>query len=271
MTRGVLLFAQNNQDIDYVAIANLAAIKVKEHLGVSVSVVTNDPVADHYVFDQVIPVYDNTLSAKYFYDGTTSKKLHWKNSSRVQCFNLSPYDETLVIDVDYILNSSTLNYCWNQPRDFLIYQKSFDLAPWRDAAEFKYVSDFSIPFYWATVFFFRKTVVTESFFTIVDDIKSNWSYYKSLYRIHSTTFRNDLAFSIALHMMNGMAADSFAGHMPGKMFYTLGQDLLLDMNSNKMKFLVQRKDDTSSYIPLVTTGIDVHVMNKMSLMRCINV
>jgi hypothetical protein len=269
MTQGVLLFAQNNQDVDYVAIANLAAIKVKEHLRVPVSVVTNDPVADHYVFDQVISVYDNSYSTKYFYDGATSKKLHWKNSSRVQCFNLSPYDETLVIDVDYIINSNTLSYCWNQPRDFLIYQKSFDLAPWRDAAEFKYVSDFSIPFYWATVFFFRKTLVTEGFFTIVDDIKSNWTYYKALHQIHSTTFRNDLAFSIALHMMNGMAADSFAGHMPGKMFYTLDQDFLIDIDKDKMKFLVQKESDPSSYIPLTTTGLDVHVMNKMSLMRCL--
>lgn len=270
MTKGVLLFAQNNKSVDYVKLASFAASRVVKYLNVPVSIVTNDQVTSD-IFDKVIPVSDDAgYYTKYFYDGTEKQKLSWKNTTRVQCYDITPYDETLVLDVDYILNSSTLSYCWNQPRDFLIYQSSFDLAQWRNQTEFDFVSEYSIPFYWATVFWFKKTPVTESFFNIVADIKSNWEYYKAIYQIHSTNFRNDYAFSIALHMMNGFVTDSFSGHLPGKMFYTLDQDILTSIDNTSMQFLVQKKNDPSNYIPVKTKGVDVHVMNKMSLLRCIN-
>ena len=42
MTRGVLIFAQNNSDIDYVQIAIFSAKQVKTHLNVPVTLVTEN-------------------------------------------------------------------------------------------------------------------------------------------------------------------------------------------------------------------------------------
>jgi len=272
MTQGVLLFANNNSDIAYTDLAIFAAQQITTYLNVPVSIVTDSkPSISKNVFDKIIEITDNSSYTKRFHDGTDSNKtLHWKNTSRSQCYELTPYDETLVIDVDYIVNSSTLNYCWNQPHDFLIYSKYCDLAQWRSSAEFDHVSEYSIPFYWATVFFFRKTNVNKQFFDLITHIKLNWVYYKFVYQIQSTNFRNDYAYSIAIHMMNGFTNGTFANQLPSKMFYTLDTDFLIDIDGDTMKFLVEKQNSPTDYTALKTSGLDVHVMNKYSLLRYLN-
>lgn len=266
MTQGVLLFAQNNNEIDYVRIAVFAAERIKQYLKVPVSIVTNRPF-NHEVFDQVIVVDDDNSNAKQFRDGSDkATKVVWRNTTRSKCFDLTPYDETLVVDADYIVNSCKLQYCWGQPYDFLIYRDSYDLGDWRSKQEFTYVSEYSIPFCWATAFFFRKTKETELFFELVEHIKENWAYYKLAYGIYSPNFRNDIAFSVALHMMNGFTTGSWAGALPGKLHYVLDLDYLVEIKDSAMKFLVQKD---LGYVCLKTQGLDMHVMNKYSLLRCI--
>ena len=147
MTRGVLIFAQNNNEIDYAKISLYAAQRVEQYLNVPVSLVTDSkdwllqsqPTAKT-VFDRIITINADTSQTKKFYDGTlASKTLTWKNLSRSDCYDLTPYDETLVIDSDYIISSNTLSKIWNNANDFLIYQDSFDLAQWRDDSSFKYL------------------------------------------------------------------------------------------------------------------------------------
>ena len=272
MTQGVLLFANNNSDIAYTDLAVFAAQRVTKYLNVPVSIVTDskDSISKN-VFDKIIEITDNSSYTKRFHDGTDNNKtLQWKNTSRSQCYELTPYDETLVIDVDYIVNSPTLNYCWNQPHDFLIYSKYCDLAQWRSSLEFDHVSEYSVPFYWATVFFFRKTDVNKQFFDLITHIKLNWVYYKFVYQIQSTNFRNDFAYSIAIHMMNGFTNGTFANQLPSKMFYTLDTDFLIDIDGDTMKFIVEKQNTPGEYTALKTSGLDVHVMNKYSLLRCVN-
>ena len=272
MTQGVLLFANNNSDIAYTDLAVFAAQQVTKHLNVPVSIVTDskDSISKN-VFDKIIEITDNSSYTKRFHNGTDSNKtLQWKNTSRSQCYELTPYDETLVIDVDYIVNSATLNYCWNQPHDFLIYSKYCDLAQWRSSLEFDHVSEYSIPFYWATVFYFRKTDINKQFFDLITHIKLNWVYYKFLYQIQSTNFRNDYAYSIAIHMMNGYTNGAFANQLPSKMFYTLDTDFLIDIDGDTMKFIVEKQNTPGDYTALKTSGLDVHVMNKYSLLRYLN-
>ena len=274
MTRGVLIFAQNNSEIDYAKIALFAAKRVKQYLNVPVSLVTDSqdwllksqPDAVK-VFDKIITIWTNTEQTKQFYDGTlSSKTLVWKNLSRSDCYELTPYDETLVIDSDYIISSDNLSSIWNNRHDFLIYSNSFDLAQWRDDSSFKYLNQFSIPFYWATAFYFKKTAFTKSFFDIIKYIKENWNYYRSLYNIDSAIFRNDFAFSIALHIMG----KEFFCELPGKMNYSLDRDLLIDIKDSSLKFLVEKKNYSGEFVATKTVNLDMHVMNKYSLTRCID-
>jgi hypothetical protein len=274
MTRGVLIFAQNNSEIDYAKIALYAAMRVEEFLNVPVSLVTDSrdwllksqPTAKS-IFDRIITINSDTIQTKKFYDGTVSSKtLTWKNLSRADCYELSPYDETLVIDSDYIISSSSLANIWNNNKDFLIYQDSFDLAQWRDDRSFRYLNQLSIPFYWATVFYFKKTAPNKAFFDIAKYIKDNWSYYRALYNIDSSVFRNDFAFSIAMNLMG----KDFAGALPGKMNYVIDRDILIKIKDNAFQFLVEKKNYSGEYVATKTVGLDMHIMNKYSLTRCID-
>ena len=276
MTTGAIIFAQNNSGIDYVKLAVFAAKRIKQYLNIPVSIITDskgwlESSNPDHPFDQIIDHFGDTAQRKKFYDGSISNKnLEWKNESRTNVYKLSPYDTTLVIDSDYILNSDILSSCLSLDHDFQIYRNSMDLAGWRNTAEFIRINQYSIPFYWATVFVFKKNAVIESFFELIDHIKTNWNYFKLLYSINSHLYRNDIAFSIAIHIMNGKTDGTFAVELPGKMSYILDKDILVSTDSDKMKFLVEKENYLGEYTLVKTTGIDVHVMNKSSLSRYID-
>jgi len=136
--------------------------------------------------------------------------------------------------------------------------------------EFTRINAYSIPFYWATAFVFEKNTTTEAFFNLVDYIKLNWFYFRTLYSIQSPTFRNDFAFSIAIHIMNGKTNGEFATELPGKMYYSLDKDFVVSINDATIKFLLAKKDYAGEYTVAKTQGLDIHIMNKQSLLRLID-
>ena len=83
-------------------------------------------------------------------------------------------------------------------------------------------------------------------------------------------FRNDFAFSIAIHIMNGKQAGDFAQELPGKMIYAKDTDILISAEETTMKFLVEKKNYLGEYTLAKTQGLDIHVMNKLSLSRYID-
>lgn len=276
MKTGALIFAHNNTAIDYTKLAVFAAMRVKKYLNIPVTLVTDnvDWLEKNYPdhpFDQVIRIINETATSKLFYDGTLSSvKLEWKNVTRYRAYDITPYDRTLVLDSDYILNSDILKIALERDTPFQIYQKSFDLVDWRETQQYERINQYSIPFYWATVFVFVKDPVTEAFFDLVTYIKNNWFYFRNLYSIDGETFRNDYAFSIAIHIMNGKTNGDFAVPLPGAMNFIEDRDILVDMNDDSMQFLLQKEDHLGEYIPAKVKGIDMHVMNKNSLTRVMN-
>lgn len=278
MTRGVLIFAQNNPEMDYVKLAVFAATRVKHFLDVPVSIVTDsknwllDSCPDALnIFDNIIDIWNETYQKKQCYDGTMySKNIFWNNLSRSDCFDLTPYDETLVLDSDYIVSSDKFNKIWGNQQGFLIYKNSYDVAQWRDVSSFTYLNEHAIPFYWATAFYFKKTSANSAFFRLVKHIKENWAYYRILYLIDSPIFRNDFAFSMAIHIMNGSVDNFSFGSLPGKLHYTLDRDILLDIKDNTIKLLIEKEKYHGEYTLAKTSNLDLHIMNKFSLARYID-
>lgn len=276
MTTGAVIFAHNNSTVDYIKLAVFAATRIKKYLDIPVSLITDSKewllvAFPEHPFDQIIAVPPSTITQqKKFHDGSIAgKMLDWKNFSRSQIYNLTPYDRTMVLDSDYILNSSILKNALDNEYDFQIYKNSFDLAPER-LTMFDRINSYSIPFYWATVFIFDKTDLMKSFFDLIEYIKANWNYFKILYSIDAFTYRNDFAFSIAIHIMNGKTNGNFATELPGTMAFTTDKDILISAEDNKMSFLVEKKNHLGEYLAVKTTGLDVHVMNKFSLSRFID-
>jgi hypothetical protein len=120
MTRGILIFAFSG-GFDYYSLAQKSAKRIKRHLNLPITVVTDDSSKfDNVLFDNIIEIADDEKQLKKFYDGTSEFKMYpWKNSNRFKCYELSPYDETLVLDVDYIVNSSFLLNLFEHPLNIM--------------------------------------------------------------------------------------------------------------------------------------------------------
>jgi hypothetical protein len=274
---GAVIFAQNNARVDYVKLAVFAANQIKKYLNIPVSIITDsrgwlEQAYPDHPFDQIIDIESKSeQQLKKFNDGSLyGTNIEWKNKERTSIYQLTPYDKTLVIDSDYIINSDILKSVFDNNYDLQIYRNGMDLAGWRDTSEFNRINSYTIPFYWATVFVFQKNIVMESFFILVDYIKTNWDYFKLLYNIRSDTYRNDFSFSIAIHLLNGKQENDFAVELPGKMTYILDKDFLVSAKDNVMNFLVEKEKYLGEYTLVKTTGLDVHVMNKSSLNRYID-
>ena len=273
MTQGVLIFAFNSE-FNYQELALAAAKRVKEHLQLPVSLVTDAttllPEIFTSVFDKIIFSQDTSTQTKTFFDGATASNVYvWKNANRYQSYDLTPYDETLVIDADYLVNGNFLLNCFKLEKDFLIYKNSYDLTGWREANEFKYVNQHSITFYWATVLYFKKTAKTRMLFDLVDFIRQNWNYYRLIYQIPEKKFRNDYAFSISLHILNGYVTDN-VDTIPGRMYYVTDKDILIAATDNSCTLLVEKEHAMGEYTALKISDVDVHVMNKHSILRVLN-
>lgn len=275
MSKGALIFAHNNAGVDYTTLALYCALRVQRFLKIPVSIVTDnvkwlEEKYPNHPFDKVIEIKKEPATQKLFYDGSmASQKLEWNNMTRYQAYDLSPYDTTMVLDSDYILCSDILKIAFDRDEPLQLYRNSFDLSTWR-GDQYERINKYSIPFYWATVFVFQKNDLTRAFFDLVSYIKTNWVYFKVLYSIESSVYRNDFAFSIAIHIMNGKQEGDFAIELPGKMTYLEDRDIAVDIHDTTIKFLTQKENRLGEYIAGIIDGVDVHVMNKISLSRIIN-
>lgn len=278
MTKGAVLIARNNSQVDYIKQAIFCARRIIKHLEIPVTLITDNVSYFEKNYQDDIDVFDNVIeipsSSDYYHksyrDGLFSRSnLEFKNTSRCDVFELTPYEQTLLMDTDFIIGNSDLKSAFVQQKNLLLYKDAFDLAGWRNVDEFKYISPNSIDFYWATVVYFKKTTETKYFFDLIKHIQKNWHHYRSVYQISNVTFRNDFAFSIAAHIIGGFTTNDFIGKMPGTMYYTIDKDICHDIQNDDYKFLVEHKN-SSGYFPVVIKNSSVHIMNKFSLNRVID-
>lgn len=292
MSKGVLVFARNNTHVDYVKQAYFLAKRVREYLDLPTSIVTDSeeylfeayPDADT-VFDQVIKIVWNEKdvgpnavlsrsedhSIKVYNDGAmASKNLYWKNESRPLAYDVSPYDETLVLDTDIVICNDVYLTCFSQQQDLLMYKECSDIADVERGNEFKVISDTSVDFYWASAVFFRKTETNKIFFDLIQHIQENWLHYSNVFQLSSKLYRNDFAFSIAIHIMNGYQSGNLVGPMPGKLYYITDKSILWSIEGDSLFLLLEKPKYTGEYTACRIDGANVHVMNKFSLNRCID-
>ena len=192
-SRGVLLFAFNTNAVDYVKIAERSAQLAKATLDLPITLVTDSPVTNT-IFDKVIQV-DNSLQN---YKPGQSNYV-WRNGDRYRAYELSPYDETILIDSDYLILDDSILKLFEQDFDYRI--MTHNQTPdntWNET-----MGIFGLQYQWATVVLFKKTEKSEMLFGLVGRIQRNYRYYVNLYHIGRSNFRNDYAFTIANNILNG--------------------------------------------------------------------
>jgi len=291
-TKGILVFARNNSQIDYIKQAYFLAKRARIYLDLPTTVVTDseDFLKNQYpdwdsVFDEIVSIVweeDKQVGSavlsprenknlKKFHDGSlVSKQLAWKNEARVLAYEASPYDETLVLDTDVIICNDEWSKCFEQQHDLLLYRHSTELIDVDRGDDLERISDTSVDFYWATAIFFRKTQENKTFFDLVKHIQENWQHYCRIFQINSPYFRNDYAFSIAIHIMNGYQTGNFAQPMPGTLYFVTDKSILWEISDNSQLILLEKPTYDGEYTPLRIRDVNLHCMNKFSLNRCID-
>ena len=195
MKKGVLLFCFDTVDHKYHKILERCVYLLKKNLKLEITVVTN-----FETFKNLSPL--GFINYKFIEPEIGNKKngQEWKNVDRHMAYELSPYDVTLVMDIDYFCFTDNLKQFLDTRYDFLISKNAHDLSN-RNSFDMRRFS--MIDMVWATVFVFRKGNKARRIFDMVKYVKSFYSYFMDLYRITDKRFRNDYAFAIALEQANG--------------------------------------------------------------------
>jgi hypothetical protein len=201
MTTGVLIFAFNNEHIDYLAMANWSAKNIRRHLDLPVAVVTDAVVPSYYYFEQTIYANPNGMHTRKFED--LAESVTWYNGNRVDAYELSPWSQTLVLDADYVVASNQLRSILDTKQDFLAHNTAYDVTNHPNFNEHNFFGQHQMPMWWATVMMFRRSKKTELIFESMQMIRDHWNHYRALYGIPRSTYRNDFALSIALGIVNG--------------------------------------------------------------------
>lgn len=259
MTRGVILFAFNSEKYNYYTMAIHAAKRINHFLNLPVTVITdvNSVQKTTYKFDDVILVEPERDNKK---NGT-----EWINKGRYQAYELSPYDETLLLDVDYVVNSDTLLKTFELSSDICCHQS---IKFFMENIPNETFNQWGIETLWATVIMFKKTTKAKQVFECMRMVQNNYNFYTQLHNFMPNPFRNDYALTIALRIVNGhllpkdniipwplihVGNTTSVSHKDG--VYTLVRDITIRNKTRK------------EYILLKDT--DFHMMNKDNFLEII--
>jgi hypothetical protein len=284
-TRGFLIFAHNNEEVDYGKIALCSSLMIKANCKVNdVCLVTDQGTLDwlrksmgdklvDYAFQHVkIMSYDEVKTAnaqRGFRDSaSTVKNLSWLNSTRSSAYELSPFDETIMIDSDVLVQDSLFDLVWGNDEDVLINRDVVTLEHKKPNIHEVRLDGMGIPMYWATQVYFRKSERAKLLFDLVDHIKSRYSYFQYVYEFPGKLFRNDYAFSIAIHMLNGFLENNEFCSFPSPVILSsFDCDELIEVARDQLKFFVNDPTQNWKYGLNNVKGITVHCMNKYSILR----
>ena len=278
------MFAHNNEEIDYLRLAILNAKLIQKNTGIkNITVVTDPHSLKHNektlgkkfiksaINNLIVVEKDKKFKQKNIrlYKDTShaSKYLPFYNVNRCDAYDISPYDETILLDADYLILSDTLNHCWGHNNELMMNWKFQDIMYERKDPTLDRLYDMGITMYWATVVYFRKTEYVESFFNIVKHVRNNPQYYKDLYKWQGTLYRNDYSFSIAAHMMSGFV-DKGIPQLPTTLYKSFDtDDIHSAVDENIIIMYLEKPRSPGDFMLTKWQGIDLHIMNKWAINR----
>lgn len=267
MKRGIVLFAFNSTKFNYYKMAEYAGNRIQHFLNLPVTLITNEeslPKYKKYNFDNVITIDPDKNNRRDW--GI------WINKDRYKVFELSPYDETLLLDVDYMVNSNKLLKIFDFYQDFMCHNKtSFLMQP--DLPQ-EILSAYSHQTLWATVVAFKKTKRTKQIFECLEMIQRNFDHYANIHHFLSATYRNDYGLTLALNIANGHLQQK-TDFIPWNLLHVGKKTPIYKNNPDPLdtEFTIlcdywQRNKVRKDYITI--KNLDFHVMDKENFMSMID-
>jgi hypothetical protein len=243
MREGCVILASNTPDVDYGLLAETAAAAVRRQLGLPVMLMdSKDIMNSRHVPGQLA-------------------RTAWHNGGRLDLWTNSPYERTLVLDADVMLQTDALLPHVKSSRSFAILSRARDVITGEPLAD--QLGRSGIPQLWATVMIFDRSDDSRTMFELAQHAADHYDYYANLYGFDPRPFRNDRALTIACHLAGGHGAEdwsirdyelSWTGFTDGMRFDDRG--LLITRN-------------TGAEIAVQRVTHDVHLLNKPALVEAL--
>ena len=257
MSKGILIFAFDNEKIKYTSMADWSANRIRNILNLPCTVVTNQPIKLEHA--DVIVVSDPESNGKRWFDDF-GDNVSWKNKNRHDAYTLSPYDETILLDADYVVNSTMLLNCFAISEDIVPMGTAFDVTGLDTYDSLNKFGAHKFPMSWATVVYFKKSANAQSVFSMIKLIQDNWEFYRHLYKINKTQYRNDFALSIAMNTVYGNLAQ-----WPVLPWHMASIDPAHHLFQTQTGFDVIFSNRTNNVKRIQVDNMDFHAMGKNKL------
>lgn len=243
--QGIVILYSVSSQINYERLSHLCGRLANWYLKKPISIIKIEP--------------EKKNLRTFRYPNGELEKSEWNNIGRFDAYDLSPYDETLLIDSDYIVQTDNLMNYFGNDHDFMCHRESWDITGNNIFRHDRYMTHNYFDMLWATVVYFKKSKHAENIFNSWKTVYENYDYYSKLFGFSKTPFRNDYAMSIAHLLSNGYSHPiTFNHNLPA----LSSSDSVLDYNNKRWLLKYQYK---KSHNVIRYTG-DLHVMNKKSLL-----
>lgn len=283
MTSGIALFAYNTTEINYIKIALIAARYAKRHMPhLSVCVITDagtwdwfsqgehSEYVEKYFDDVILTEPDRRVNKRTHYDSPYSNFVSdFKNGNKHKIIEYTPYDKTLLIDIDYIIQNDSLSYLFESDEPVAMFHNAESLIGEPPALPQQHLHSHGIDMIWSTAIYFDKhDEITQTFFETWAHVAKEYQFYEFLYGFPGHMYRTDYCVSIAAHIMNGMGHGKLIGDFPMPMINMSQHDDIVEINApDEWVYMVNdRKENWKNTVALIKNE-NVHVMNKRSLDR----
>lgn len=243
-SKGVVVFSFNTTT-DYVAIADQTSRLISYSLNLPITLVTDLDSKPKFAYDTVIRIKSEDGNVRQ-----DNKLTPWKNLGRYLAYELSPYEETILLDTDYLVLDDSILTLFKTDFDYKLMHHNQTPA----GSSLESMGETSLPFVWATVVLFRKSERARLFFNLVGRIQRNYPYYRALYNIREGNYRNDYAFAIANCILSGYSLNEDQG-IPWTMFTIENKIERIMITDN---FIQVYHKDAATVVPYQ----NIHVMDK---------
>lgn len=280
--KGVCFFAYNNQQIDYAAMAILAAKYVKKYLDLPVCLIT-DTGTDAWLqqsqstddiksaIDYIVITDDEMQkNIRRHHDSPwTEFTAQFNNSNKHKIWEYSPFEKTLLLDLDYIVKTDFLSSAFDSIQGVSMFDRAITIQNQKPQHAERKLYDAGIKMWWSTVVYFDRSEFSELFFDTWAHVADHYEYYQYLYNFPANLFRTDYCVSITAHILNGMQdGDTISNFYDVPMINMSQKDDIIEVNDlQSWIYLAANVREPWKNILVKHENLDVHVMNKRALDR----
>jgi len=282
--KGILLIAYNNEKIAYEKLAILTARTVKKYMQTNhVTLLTDYPTLT--ALEREIPVdlaaetFDKIIVEDVQHEQNTRAHrdspwheftTQFNNKNKHSIFERTPYNQTIMMDVDYLIGNNTLDAIFDTDYEVAMYKNAISVRNYKPRIWEQKLNPDGIDMWWSTVVYWRSdSELAQLFFGIWEHVKNNYNYYKWLYKFPGVLYRTDYAVSIAAHILNGHMQGNIITELPGKVMRFSEQidDIAQVKDLNDYIMVCPDPSELWKNICSRIKNENVHIMNKLAILR----